>query len=369
MTTKADHFSDAMNHRADHDIDVVFGDINHLSDAALVAETKRVAGVARRVTAELVALLAEVERRGVHWELGYSSMFAYCTRLLHLSEQSAYNRIAAARTARRFPRVLDLLIEGALTLSSVDLLAPHLTDETVEWMLEAASGKSTREVEKLIAAWRPQPDLPTTLRALPSAGPGREASSPGPLLGAEIECDREAERSASVTEPASGQAVALARSQPRAIVAPIAPTRYLLKVTIGDDTHDKLQRARALLRHSIPDGDIDQILNRALSLLIDDVVRTKCASTSKPRRTGSAIGRSRGRHIPAAVKREVWRRDGGRCVFAGEHGLCGETAFLEYHHVVPFAAGGLTDVGNLQLRCRAHNAHEARYSARAELRA
>jgi 5-methylcytosine-specific restriction endonuclease McrA len=119
-----------------------------------------------------------------------------------------------------------------------------------------------------------------------------------------------------------------------------------------------------LLRHSIPDGDTDKILNRALSLLLDDVLRTKCASTSKPRRTGSTMGR--GRHIPAAVKREVWQRDGGRCVFSGEHGTCGETAFLEYHHVIPFAAGGPTAVGNLQLRCRGHNAYEAN-SARAEL--
>jgi HNH endonuclease len=33
---------------------------------------------------------------------------------------------------------------------------------------------------------------------------------------------------------------------------------------------------------------------------------------------------------------------------------------FEYHHVVPFAAGGETSVANLELRCRAHNQHEAR---------
>jgi len=364
MTTEIDRLSDELDHLAD-DVNRLFADISRLPDDALVAETTRVAGVARQATAELVALLVEVERRSLHLALGYGSMFMYCTRLLRLSEQAAYNRITAARTARRFPRVLDLLAEGALTLSSLDLLAPHLTDDTVETMLEAASGQSTRAVGKLIAAWHPQPDLPTTLRALPSGAARKEAPSPGPLLGVEIEGDGEAERNSPAAEAPSDRAEVLVRSRPRVIVAPIAPTRYLLKVTIGQDTHDKLQRARALLRHSIPDGDTDQILNRALSLLIDDVVRTKCASTSKPRRAGSRIGRGRGRHIPAAVKREVWQRDGGRCVFAGEHGLCGETAFLEYHHVVPFAAGGPTDIANLQLRCRAHNAYEATLSASA----
>ena len=64
--------------------------------------------------------------------------------------------------------------------------------------------------------------------------------------------------------------------------------------------------------------------------------------------------------MPASVKRAVWARDDGRCVFVGTDGRCQETAFLELHHVVPFADGGPTNVENLQLRCRAHNAYEAR---------
>jgi 5-methylcytosine-specific restriction endonuclease McrA len=63
--------------------------------------------------------------------------------------------------------------------------------------------------------------------------------------------------------------------------------------------------------------------------------------------------------VPAAVKREVWARDEGRCAFIGNSGRCIERGFLEFHHVVPFADGGATDAANLQLRCRAHNAFEA----------
>jgi hypothetical protein len=60
------------------------------------------------------------------------------------------------------------------------------------------------------------------------------------------------------------------------------------------------------------------------------------------------------------VKRAVWQRDGGRCAFVGALGRCSETGFLEYHHVVPFAAGGEATTRNISLRCRAHNAHEAK---------
>jgi 5-methylcytosine-specific restriction endonuclease McrA len=59
------------------------------------------------------------------------------------------------------------------------------------------------------------------------------------------------------------------------------------------------------------------------------------------------------------VKREVWKRDGGQCAFVGTHGRCTERGFLEFHHIRPFAVGGEATVENVELRCRAHNVHEA----------
>ena len=59
------------------------------------------------------------------------------------------------------------------------------------------------------------------------------------------------------------------------------------------------------------------------------------------------------------MKREVWRRDDGRCAFVGTRGRCTERGFLEFHHVIPFAAGGVADAINIELRCRAHNIYEA----------
>jgi 5-methylcytosine-specific restriction endonuclease McrA len=316
---------------------------DHLSNEQLAAEIKRVAGVERRSTADLLQLLIEVERRDLHLTLGYSSMFVYCVRALHLSEQAAYSRITAARAVRRFPTLVELLAEGALTLSSVGLLAPHLTDETLEPLLEAARGKSTRDVERLIAALHPQPDIPASVRALP---PPEAETLP-----------IEASPAPAAVLPASAPVVPAPSALARPVIAPLAPTRYLLRLTIGQETHDKLERVRSLLRHAVPDGDLATIVDRALTLLLRDAERAKHARTERPKTT-EAEGTS-GRHVPAAVKRAVWSRDGGRCAFEGTDGRCGESAFLEFHHVVPFATGGPTNVENLQLRCRAHNQHEA----------
>lgn len=57
----------------------------------------------------------------------------------------------------------------------------------------------------------------------------------------------------------------------------------------------------------------------------------------------------RRRAIPRAVQREVWQRDGGRCV------ECGTDARLCFDHIVPFSLGGGETVRNIQLLCERCN--------------
>lgn len=58
---------------------------------------------------------------------------------------------------------------------------------------------------------------------------------------------------------------------------------------------------------------------------------------------------SRREPIPASVRREVWRRDGGKCVD------CGSQERLEYDHTIPVSRGGANTVRNIQLRCETCN--------------
>ena len=141
-------------------------------------------------------------------------------------------------------------------------------------------------------------------------------------------------------------------------IAPLAPERYRIQLTVSRETHDKFRRAQALLRHAVPSGDAAEIFDRAVTLLVDQLERQRFAETERARATKPSPGPSR--HIPAAVRRAVWRRDGGCCAFVGTEGRCGERAFLELHHVEPHAVGGAATVENIELRCRAHNAYEAR---------
>src|SRR5574338_1294304 len=110
----------------------------HLSDPELIAEVTRLATSERQAIAALVSALAELDARRLYLGQGCSSMFTYCTQVLHLSEHAAFNRIEAARAARRFPIILELLTEGRLHLSAVRLLAPHLTDGNHQTVLREA---------------------------------------------------------------------------------------------------------------------------------------------------------------------------------------------------------------------------------------
>ncbi|MGH2372676.1 MAG: HNH endonuclease, partial [bacterium] len=331
-----------------------------LSDHELVARVKQLVTREREVTVTLIAHLAELDARRLYLAEGYSSLFVYCTQVLHLSEHAAYRRITAARAVRKFPVILEGLSEGSVNLTTVVLLAAHLTTENHRDLLDAARDRTRRQVEELIARLRPQPDVPASVRRLPNARP---ASAPP----AAQDAAADSTPTNDAQEVASLERMTLAPAPPPArpaVVAPLAPQRYKIQFTANSETYEKLRRAQDLLRHQIPDGDVGQIIDRALTALLDDLARKKLAATDRPRESrGTAQG---ARHIPATVKREVWRRDGGRCAFVGSNGRrCTERGFLEFHHVVPHAAGGEPTVDNIQLRCRAHNGHEAeRYFGR-----
>ena len=165
-----------------------------------------------------------------------------------------------------------------------------------------------------------------------------------------------------MTEPTAGQSVLAPAHRADPIrppeIKPLAPERFKVQFTVGRDTYEKLRHAQDLMRHTIPNGDAAAIFDKALTLLLVELAKSKCAATGRARSAGRT-GKAGARHVAAAVKREVWRRDEGRCAFRGERGRCAETGFLEFHHVLPYARGGATTAENLELRCRAHNRYEA----------
>jgi hypothetical protein len=113
--------------------------LTHVSDPALIHDLKALLSRERATTAELLAHLAEVDDRRLYAAAGHPSMFAWCVEELHLSEDAAFKRIRAARTARQFPAIRGSLAVGRLYLTAVVFLTPYLTPENADELLAAAA--------------------------------------------------------------------------------------------------------------------------------------------------------------------------------------------------------------------------------------
>src|SRR4030095_3792917 len=171
-------------------------------------------------------------------------------------------------------------------------------------VLAAARHKSKREIEEIIANLRPRAAVPSTVRKLPA-----------PKQTPTIICPRETAfvEGTAVAAPALEQNAELRRPpvQPKtpAPITPLAPERYKLQCTLSRETYDRFRRVQDLMRHRVPDGDVATLVDRALTLLLAEVKRTKHAAVTRPR---ESVGEAHGRHVPATVKRAVWDRDGGQ---------------------------------------------------------
>ena len=256
------------------------------------------------------------------------------------TEDAACNRIEAARAGRRFPVILDLLASGEMTLTSVRLLGRHLTPENHQAVLARAGRRSRPEIEALVAELAPRPDVPTSVRKLPTltSTPPSSAAPAQAALGVGAEPAQPGDPASAVFVPTT-----------RPVVQATAPERYRVQFTIGPETHEKLRRAQALLRREIPDGDPGSIFDRALTLLLERVENKKLGAAARPRppqsiRPETDIARKPvpgSRDVPREVKRVVWGRDAGQCAFVSATGRrCSERTFLEFHHVQPYARQG-----------------------------
>jgi hypothetical protein len=345
--------------------------LRSLSDDELLRRVVDLTSRSRRVEADLVAHLAEVDARRLYARFAHPSMFAYCTEALHLSEAEAYLRIAAARASREHPVLLDMLRDGRLHLTAISLLASHLTPGNRDAVLARATHKSKRQVEELVAEVSPRPDSPSLIRRLPEPSPSRrpihasetravapelEGTSAGRLRPDGVGTPAGEPVPAPESPQLQGSQVDQGR-RPGASIEPIAPARYRVQFTASAELRDKLERLRALMRHAVPDGNLALLIDAAVSEKLEKLEARRFGRRTGPHAEAESRGTPpRSRHVPAAVKRAVFERDGGRCRYTDENGKrCSAREGLEIHHRHPFSHGGGHSAGDLGLLCRSHN--------------
>jgi hypothetical protein len=298
--------------------------LTDLSDEEIVARFYALRLEGNRLLAQLIVLLIEMEDRRLHARSAFPTMFEFCTRRLGMSDAGAHRRTTAAKLVRRFPELLGKIERGEINLSTLVMIRDHLKSENFEALLADVAGKTTREIEELLARRAPRPDVAARLEKVAEQVP-LAAAATTPLPAPEV--------------PAR--------------VAPLGEERYALSLTVSRELRDKLARARDLMMHANPNGDLAVVLERAVDALLDKLEKRVLGKAERPRteRTPTKAG-----HVSRAARRETFERDGVQCTYVAPDGTrCCATSFLQIDHMRERARGGSDESHNLRVYCHAHN--------------
>jgi 5-methylcytosine-specific restriction endonuclease McrA len=129
---------------------------------------------------------------------------------------------------------------------------------------------------------------------------------------------------------------------------------YGIRFAADEELMELIRWMKSHLSHKFPKGSsFLEIFKYAMKYYKD----REDLATNKPSRSAKTKPKTDSRHIPKAVQREVWRRDGGRCAFIGSNGRrCNSDYNLQFdHYPIPFARGGPSTADNLRLLCAKHN--------------
>ena len=353
------------------------------SDREILTNTKKLAGREREITVEILRHLIEIDRRELYLQLGYPSLFAYCTEHLRYSSSAAGRRVQAARCLRRFPQAAAKLANGSINLSTFTLVASALTETNAEGVLSSICGKSQREVEAIAATLGKPVRVRDRVRSIVAVVP---AESPREESARALADERNEERTAGLTRSTrAGQHSRCGSESKPATMMPQQRIvkRLLVQFTASPEFMAKVERARALMSNRSGDLSFEAVFEVALNDFIerhcpkrrDERRRERKArkpQTDKTPKEGNShhvhdkaaaeLPSSKApRSIPASVRDRVHARDSGRCTYVTASGRrCNATHNLQIDHIVPVARGGGGEIANLRLLCGKHNRLEAK---------
>ncbi len=419
------------------DAPAITSTVGALSDRKLLRQTSTLVRHERHLQGAVIDHLAEIDARRLYLQRGCSSLFDYAVRELGYSDAAAGRRVGAVRLCADQPDARERLRDGSLTLSAAAELQWAFDRQRRRGSISGiASSAPAGSIPVGSAAAENAPateERPAD--SVPAAAPN--ASDPEPPL------VLDAAGRHKLLEEATGKSARQVRRMladldpelavPADRVRPLGDGRYELKAAVDADCHQGLEQLRGLLSHVDPRMTIGQLVGRIVQEALDrhDPSRPPrraragnrsaagdsepaaaakdhagpepdhavtvqdtalpAAAISTPERTAqptpssapapnrqaaterrAAAGRRpagaatptakprfSGRAIPAAVKRQVWQRDGGRCSYVDrETGRrCNSRHILEIDHILPYALGGSSDPVNVRLLCRVHHRH------------
>jgi hypothetical protein len=285
-----------------------------LSNDQLVTNLKNLRSRENELLIELLEHIQEVERRSLHLQLGYPSMYAYLTKEMGYSEHEAYTRIETARFLSQVPQTRDDIASGQLTMSAVTEIRSAIKE------IERRTG---RKITPDIKA-----DLAEDMRGCSRRDVQRKLSD-------KLEVSQHI-----VTEK----------------LKPFRNGQWLLELILNSDQKFGLERARDILAHAGPMTGFSEVVERLTQHFLKKKDLTLMTPHFFPGEETLRNTQEPAKRIGVSLRRAVFRRDRGQCQFLSPDGsICASTYEVELDHILPVSKGGRNTYANLRCMCRAHN--------------
>ena len=239
------------------DVRAVVRRVGMLDATSLREESIRVARLEMRQTVDVIVHLAEVIRRGLIQEWGFSGVGQYCVEELKVPEATIGLRVQVAHAAVRFPELLEALVAGRVSLTTAGRLAPYLNRENAERVIADCEGLSRTAVEEYVAVFKNKPEVSSGIR---KASGGNDVGDLLPGVGATVAPSRD---NPSPAAPKSRS------PEPKSSVEPVISERFNVRFSASRDLKEKLLRLGEVLGVSDPTGNLDKIVEAALDIALD----------------------------------------------------------------------------------------------------
>lgn len=302
-----------------------------------------------RLDGELGEWLLRALRSEVHQALGFASFSEYVERLFGEKPRWTRERLRVAEALGQLPLVRRGLDEGSLNWSKVRELTRVATPATeAEWLNVAEQG-TARQFEQLVAG-RQLGDRPTDPTHLHSKTHVLRFEISGDVLATVREAMTKLRREANLSEEE-----ALLTMARQVLAGPSEPGRssYQIAITICEQCRRGFQEGA---------GERIEVGREIVEAAECDCQRIGAFDHAPAARPTTHVGRPRceraSQSIPPRIRREVMRRDAGRCVVPG----CRHARYVDIHHLKPRSEGGGHDPERLVVLCGAH--HRALHNGR-----
>ena len=271
------------------------------------------------------ACLAEMSSRKTALELDYKSLYDYCVRRLNLSEGAVPARIHVANVSLlywpRSPKVVSVLRWRPSRA--------HLTEENVEDLISDCAGKTRRETEEYIVAFRPKPVFEPSIRKRPEP----------PKRVTQVESS-----SSPPTPPVE---------KPKSSPTILQPAQPEICFSANRDFRDKFERLAEVLGVGNAQAHMSDILEKAIDIALDKKDPKKKLERRRRRQKASAApsrsnemakkdAPAESRYVASEVSERVHEPGRYQCVYTGYDGTrCTARAGLHIDHRSPFVRRSL----------------------------